>query len=251
MTAVVMRPFVWDIVTLPRFQKVEILLDSKTVWEVLDVDADYKAASMGGLVVDIHTYHRLHIGAGGMTLTMASQGEANAGHGRYSLYHVQGELDLENNLYEPVHEITYPTPDAMDIARGPENLGEDPTDLDRFLYYMGLRETGITNGLIARWNRYRNHLVSLRDGEVESGIDDVSGQNGTVYHMRVIQEEVMPRLHPLVSEIEFLWENIMYSRRLIRGVIQTYYDLDQVTAAIADGTITIGLDGAPTIVAAT
>ena len=150
---------VMDIVELRHHETVKIVMDPNSLWEVRDVDADYKGVEYNGRRSDIHTYHQLHIGHG-FSLLMAHQGyhapqmmEVN-GVGRYNLIWEAGTSYPQFAIFPQF----YPIPDEKAYLDEPDTLVDGDSNSHDFLdYYSELHRIQSINEMRRQFNIHVNN----------------------------------------------------------------------------------------------
>ena len=232
---------VMDIVELRHHETVKIVMDPNSLWEVRDVDADYKGVEYNGRRSDIHTYHQLHIGHG-FSLLMAHQGyhapqmtEVN-GIGRYNLIWEAGTSYPEFGYFP----ANYPIPDDKFNLAAPDALVIDESDSHDFLnYYAESFRVQSVNELRRQFNEHTNNE------HISRGNRPGPYQPNT-YHNRYGS---MVLLEGLESEVPW-GVTEMYviphpEPDRSQGIIFSYLNLPQMHKDIDRGILVMNADGLP------
>ena len=230
---------VMDIVELKHHETVKIVMDPNSLWEVRDVDADYKAVEYNGRCSDIHTYHQLHIGHG-FSLLMAHQGyhapqmvNVN-GVGRYNLIWEAGNsYPLPGTLY-----YNWPIPEEKEYLDVPELVVANDSNMHDFLdYHANVAQIKTINDVRHIFNGHidREYIHrGLRPGERQSSHHQ--NRYGSIVMFTDIEHHI-----PLGVQEMYVIPHTDEERS--QGIIFSSWDLPQMHRDIDNGILMVGSSG--------
>ena len=230
---------VMDIVELRHHEVLQIVMDPNSLWEVRDVDADYKGVEYNGRCSDIHTYHQLHIGHG-FSLLMAHQGYHAPqmvgvnGIGRYNLIRTDGSSYPGRGLLYHL----YPIPLESDYLVVPEMVVNDDNGSHEFLdYHADVSQIKTMNDIRLLRNEAIDREYIFR--RLRLG-DPVSSNNINRYGTMVLLEATDKYVPRGVTSMYVIPHP---DDERFQGVIFSRLDLSQMHREIDQGILEVTADG--------
>ena len=232
---------IMDIVELRHHEMVRIVMDPNSLWEVRDVDADYKGVEYNGRCSDIHTYHQLHIGHD-FVLLLAHQGYhapqmmSVNGVGRYNLMWEAG------TSYPAWGTLVggWPMPEEKEYLEMSDLVSAPTNSHEALDYYAKVAQLNAINDLRVEFNRqlHNEHIYrGLAIGPWPTSL--FTDRYGSLTLFDSLEKHV-----PLgVTEIYIIPDKVDARSK---GMIISYWDVPQMHKDIDNGVLVVNQDGLPT-----